>query len=201
VVRLNRLVDGVLDFARPIQFELGPVDVNQLCQAAVASAMTGAARAEVRLALDPSLPRITSDGERLHGALVNLVANARHAVETRLAAAASAVSAGVVPPLAESGAPDLDVVTHPAPGGRIVIVVRDRGVGIEPENLPRIWEPYFTTRRGGTGLGLAIVRNVIEGLGGSIAIESRPAVGTEVRVELPDRPPVSAAARPSERTA
>jgi signal transduction histidine kinase len=74
-------------------------------------------------------------------------------------------------------------------------------VGIEAENLPRIWEPYFTTRRGGTGLGLAIVRNVIDGLGGSIAIESRPAAGTEVHIELPEGRPGAEASRPSERTA
>jgi len=92
-------------------------------------------------------------------------------------------------------------VTQRVVGDRVVITVRDRGIGIEAENLPRIWEPYFTTRRGGTGLGLAIVRNVIDGLGGSIAIDSRPAVGTDVRIELPPRPPASAPARPGERTA
>jgi len=191
VVRLNRLVDGVLDFARPIQFEVAPLDVNQLCQAAVASAMAGAARPDVRMVLDPALPRITSDGERLHGALVNLLANARHALEARTTRASAETE----------GEADLEVRTEPRPGGRVVVLVRDRGIGIPPENLPRIWEPYFTTRRGGSGLGLAIVRNVIEGLGGSIAIDSRLAAGTEVRVELPDRPPASVTARPSERTA
>ena len=50
-------------------------------------------------------------------------------------------------------------------------------MGIDSENLARVWEPYFTTRRGGTGLGLAIARNVVDGLGGSIVIESRPGRG------------------------
>jgi signal transduction histidine kinase len=74
----------------------------------------------------------------------------------------------------------------------VLIVIRDRGVGIPAENLARVWEPYFTTRRGGTGLGLAIVRNVIEGLGGTITIDSQPTGGTSVRVELPERAPASA---------
>jgi len=192
VVRLNRLVEGVLDFARPIQFDLGTVDVNRVCQAATTSAMAGTHPREVFLSLDPGLSPIVTDGERLHGVLVNLLTNARNALDARKAG----LGAGAI-----DGRPDLELVTQRVVGDRVVITVRDRGIGIEAENLPRIWEPYFTTRRGGTGLGLAIVRNVIDGLGGSIAIDSRPAVGTDVRIELPPRPPASAPARPGERTA
>jgi len=192
VVRLNRLVEGVLDFARPIQFEFGTVDVNRVCQAAATSAMAGTHPREVFFSLDPGLSPIVTDGERLHGVLVNLLTNARNALDARKAGpGASAIDSR----------PDLELVTQRAAGDRVVITVRDRGVGIEAENLPRVWEPYFTSRRGGTGLGLAIVRNVIDGLGGSIAIDSRPAVGTDVRIELPPRPPASAPARPGERTA
>jgi signal transduction histidine kinase len=154
--------------------------------------MAGTHPREVFLTLDPGLPPIVSDGERLHGVLVNLLTNARNALDARKAGP----GAGEI-----DGRPDFELVTQRAAGDRVVISVRDRGVGIEAENLPRVWEPYFTTRRGGTGLGLAIVRNVIDGLGGSIAIESRPAVGTDVRIELPPRPPASAPARPGERTA
>jgi signal transduction histidine kinase len=192
VVRLNRLVEGVLDFARPIQFDLGTVDVNRVCQAAATSAMAGTHPREVFLSLDPGLSPIVTDGERLHGVLVNLLTNARNALDARKAG----LGAGAI-----DGRPDLELVTQRAAGDRVLITVRDRGIGIEAENLPRIWEPYFTTRRGGTGLGLAIVRNVIDGLGGAIAIDSRPAVGTDVRIELPPRPPASAPARPGERTA
>jgi signal transduction histidine kinase len=181
VIRLNHLVDDVLDFARPIQFEFATVDVNEVCQAAASGAMTGIARFKVRLLLDPTLPRIVTDQERLRGALVNLLTNARHALEARDPAAAPA----------EGGEPDLQVATQACAEDRILITVRDRGVGIPPENLPRIWEPYFTTRRGGTGLGLAIVKNVVEALGGTIAIDSRPASGTAIRIELPRRPPAS----------
>ena len=192
VVRLNRLVEGVLDFARPIQFDLGAVDVNRVCQAAATSAMAGTHPREVFLSLDPGLPPIVTDGERLHGVLVNLLTNARNALDARKVGPGSG---------AIDDRPDLELVTRRAAGDRVVITVRDRGVGIEAENLPRIWEPYFTTRRGGTGLGLAIVRNVIDGLGGSIAIESRPATGTEVHIELPERRPGAEVPRPSERTA
>ncbi|PYQ41788.1 MAG: hypothetical protein DMF77_14865 [Acidobacteria bacterium] len=193
VVRLNRLVEDVLDFARPIQYEYASVDLNQICQAAATRAMAGEPRREVRLKLDPELPGVVTDGDRLHGVLVNLLTNARHALDARLVAG----PAGSRP---EDGV-DLELVTQRGTPGRVVIIVRDRGVGIEAENLPRVWEPYFTTRRGGTGLGLAIARNVVDGLGGSIAIESGPAAGTEVRIELPERRPGAQVPRPSERTA
>jgi signal transduction histidine kinase len=65
------------------------------------------------------------------------------------------------------------------------VTVSDNGVGISPVDLPRIFEPYFTTRRGGTGLGLAIAKNIVEGLGGTIAASSTPGRGTEVVVQLP----------------
>ena len=70
-------------------------------------------------------------------------------------------------------------------GDRVTITVADRGVGIAPEDMAHIFDPYFTTRRTGTGLGLPIARNIIEGLGGRIVVRSQPDAGTEMRIELP----------------
>jgi signal transduction histidine kinase len=69
----------------------------------------------------------------------------------------------------------------------VTIVVRDRGVGIKPEDMARAFDPYFTTKRTGSGLGLAIAKNIIEGMGGSIAMRSQPGEGTEIRIDIPDR--------------
>ncbi len=171
IVRLNRIVSEVLDFARPIKFELAPVDLNALCEdAARASAGDGDGR-EVALDLDRTLPPIVSDGDRLRQVLLNLLGNARHAVAGRQEQA-------------PNGCP-IRLATRRAADGRVAIDVRDRGAGIAAEDLPRVFDPYFTTRRTGTGLGLAISRNIIEGLGGTIAITSRPGEGTDVRIELP----------------
>jgi signal transduction histidine kinase len=71
---------------------------------------------------------------------------------------------------------------------RVVLSVRDRGPGIAADDLPRIFDPYFTTRRGGTGLGLAISKNIIDGLGGSLTVNSQPGKGTEFRIELTHAP-------------
>jgi two-component system NtrC family sensor kinase len=68
----------------------------------------------------------------------------------------------------------------------VSVDVQDRGGGIPPEDLARVFEPYFTTRRTGSGIGLAISRNIIEGLGGTIAIASRLGEGTVVKIELPE---------------
>jgi signal transduction histidine kinase len=171
VARLNQLVSGVLDFARPIVFELAPVDLNALCEdAARALDATDGPAVQVALHLDRSLGPIMTDGERVRLALVNVLTNARHAVLARA-----------------SPRPDepLRLTTSRTSTGRVVIETRDRGVGIAPDDLARVFDPYFTTRRTGTGLGLAISRNIIEGLGGTISVASRQGSGTEVRIELP----------------
>ena len=59
--------------------------------------------------------------------------------------------------------------------------------GVKPEDMPRVFDPYFTTKRTGSGLGLAIAKNIIEGMGGSIALESRPGEGTDIHIDLPIR--------------
>lgn len=171
VARLNRIVTEVLDFARPIKFELSPVDLNALCEDAVRASAGGGPAPDVALDLDRGLPPIVSDGERLRQVLVNVLANARHAVAAR-------------PEAAINGGP-IRVSTRRGQGGRLVVTVHDAGAGIAPEDLPRVFDPYFTTRRTGTGLGLAISRNIIEGLGGTIAVSSRPGEWTDVRIELP----------------
>jgi signal transduction histidine kinase len=168
VVRLNRIVSEVLDFARPIKFDLAPVDLNALCaDAARAAAPDG--DIGVRLELAPDLPTVRTDAERLRLALVNILTNAKQAVG------------------GASGRPSdaIRMITATGGDGRVVIQVRDRGIGISQEDLPRIFDPFFTTRGTGTGLGLAITRNIIEGLGGTIAVSSTPGRGTDVRIELP----------------
>jgi signal transduction histidine kinase len=77
------------------------------------------------------------------------------------------------------------VTTRRTTAGGVLIDVEDNGIGIAPEDLARVFDPFFTTRKTGTGLGLAITRNIIEGLGGSITVTSRRGEGTRVRIDLP----------------
>jgi signal transduction histidine kinase len=184
--RLNRVVTDVLDFARPIRFELAEADLNEICRASVAAAWTGAASDDVTLDLDPHAVHFVTDAERLRTALVNVLTNARHAVH-----AAARSSTGTDGPAALVGvieAPAVRLQTRFA-NGRAIILIEDRGTGITPADLAHIFDPYFTTRRAGTGLGLPIAKNIVEGLGGSVSVSSRVGHGTEIRIDLPQSSP------------
>src|SRR5262249_27653928 len=166
VGRLNRIVNEVLDFARPIPFEWSDVDLNTLCRSAATAAQASGPGAEIALALDPTIATVHTDAERLRIALVNMLVNARHAVNG-------------------TAAPEPVRLSSQSAGDRVMLTIADHGVGIEPDALPHVFDPYFTTKRGGTGLGLPIAKNIIEGLGGSIAVSSTVGYGTELRIDLP----------------
>ena len=170
VTRLNRIVAQVLDFARPIKFDVASADLNALARDAVHAAEAAAGADGVRLALDPDLPAVRTDAERLRQALVNIIGNAIQAVADETGAGGSGVRIRTA---------------RLEPGRAAVITVSDSGAGIAAADLPRVFEPYFTTRRTGTGIGLAISRNIIEGLGGRISVASEQGRGTDVRIELP----------------
>jgi signal transduction histidine kinase len=172
VARLNHVVTGVLDFARPIDFSFSSTDLGAICRDAAQAA--AAAAEDLPIAVNaPSAPIVT-DSERLRGVLVNLLTNAQQAVANQRDRPADA-------PIRLDAARDV--------GGRWRISVSDRGTGIAVDDLPRIFDPFFTTRRTGSGLGLAIAKHVIEGLGGTLQVESRVGAGTTVVIELPDRGP------------
>jgi signal transduction histidine kinase len=167
VERLNRIVSEVLDFARPIRFDLAEADVNAVCRDAATAVWVADEGAVLQLHLDPNVGAGTTDAERLRQALVNVLGNAR------LAAAHGTTPPGVV------------TLETRRTGDRVCILVRDTGPGIASDALPRVFEPFFTTRRTGTGLGLAITRNIIEGLGGTIHVRSTGPGGTEIVIEIP----------------
>lgn len=178
VVRLNRIVNDVLDFARPIRFELSRVDVNALCRESAGAALASGPGAAIALDLDPQLSTVTTDPGRLRIALVNLLVNARHAVNG---------NGGNVSLTSRAGADD------------VRITVADDGTGIAAPDLTKVFDPYFTTKRGGTGLGLPIAKNIVEGLGGTLAVSSTPGKGTDIIIDLPFDAPLTRSAPKSER--
>jgi signal transduction histidine kinase len=160
VERLNRIVNEVLDFARPIKFDLGLTDLNALCRDCATASQAAGPGSAVTLDLDPAAMPLFTDAERLRIALVNMLVNARHA------------------------GGDVRLTTR-VNGEHVAIVIADTGRGIDAAHLQHVFDPYFTTKRGGTGLGLPISKNIIEGLGGAITIDSAPGAGTEIRIDLP----------------
>jgi len=172
VSRLNRVVTDVLDFARPIQFDLAPADLVDICRDAARAAQAGADDVPVAIETAEGRAPVVTDAERLRTVLVNVLSNAQQAVRAR-------GDQGALSPIR------LQTTRNPAGGWRIEVA--DRGAGISRDDLPRLFEPFFTTRRTGSGLGLALARNIVEGLGGSIAIDSTAGVGTIVRIDVPER--------------
>jgi len=177
VRRLDRVISGVLDIARPIRFDLAPAELGEICRDATDAACADPEAVPVSLSLPPEKAPLVTDAERLRAVLVNVLTNAQEAVRARQTPPAGTVN----------------LTLRRTQPGRERIEVTDTGAGIAPDDLPRLFEPFFTTRRTGSGLGLPIARNIIEGLGGTIAIDSRPGVGTRVVIEVPDHPPMAEA--------
>ncbi|HET7291108.1 MAG TPA: ATP-binding protein [Vicinamibacteria bacterium] len=168
VARLDRIVGDVLDFARPVRVEYARADVNALVREAAEAVLP---RERLDFDLAPGVLELDTDADRLRAALVNVLQNAREAVDAGSAAAPAVV------------------VRTRARDARVLIEVADRGPGIPAEHLSQVFEPYFTTKRSGTGLGLPIARNVVDALRGTIRAASREGGGTEIAIELPREAP------------
>jgi PAS domain S-box-containing protein len=172
--RGGTLVQALLTFARRQSCQPRLVDLNQLI-AGVPSLPEAADIHGVDLQIDlgEGVPHVMADPGQVEQVLVNLIANARHAVRAR-------------PDRVESGV--VTVVTSarkdPAPGFA-VIEVRDNGQGMSDAVRRRVFEPFFTTRPDGTGLGLASVFGIVRQNGGTIDVESREGRGSTFRILWP----------------
>jgi signal transduction histidine kinase len=175
VDRLNRIVHDVLDFSRPPSVVRETADLVKVCRDAAAAATIGTGPS---IAMDlPDAPIVAStDAERLRTALVNVLSNARQAVDAR-----DRLEPGWA---GGNGHRDVRLSLERLSPGHVRLRVSDHGTGIKADDLPHVFEPYFTTRRSGTGLGLPIARNIVEGLGGTIALDSAPG-RTTIEIVLP----------------
>ena len=179
--RLNRIVTEVLDFAKPVRLDLAEASLNDVCRASAEAASTANADVDITLDLAPDVPRLMTDAERLRTVLINLLTNARAAVLTARGVPGDASRQGG----GASVTAEAIVVRTRVRGSMAVVEIQDAGTGITADDMPHIFDPYFTTRRAGTGLGLPIAKNIVEELGGTITVSSRPGDGTAIRIELP----------------
>lgn len=163
LLELSRIESGAVPLARE------PVAVEAVLREAVERMRPQALRGQVALTLETEerLPPVLGDAERLERAAVNLIHNA---IKFTPAGGTVRVSAAR---------------EHDA----VVVRVRDTGRGIEPEELPRIFERFYKTDKaregGGTGLGLAVVKHTIEAHGGTVGVESAPGRGATFSFKLP----------------
>ena len=162
----RRIFGGMLAFARDGARSGGRAQVARAVESTLAVLGDGLDRMgiAVNVALEEPLPAVAGNLSELEQVLLNLLTNAREAMP-------------------RGGR--IDVRARPVPGG-LEIVIADTGIGIPPELLPRVQEPFFTTKESGSGLGLAICRSVVWSMGGKLYLESEPGRGTSVRVVLPE---------------
>jgi two-component system sensor histidine kinase HydH len=167
VDRLNRVISQLLEFARPVAMDLKPTSLSALVRHALKLVESEARKKEIVIEteLDAGIGEspLLLDADRMTQVFLNLCLNA----------------------IAAMGAGGVLRITLERRGNRIRILFADTGVGIPGEDLPRVFDPYFTTRPSGTGLGLAIVRKIVEAHGGEVRLESEPGRGTTAVVTLP----------------
>jgi PAS domain S-box-containing protein len=176
--RINGIVEGLLELARPARLTFKPVRVPTLLERTVELYGTRieAQRVEVYRDYVRDLPSIWADQEALYQALVNLVTNALDAMP----------SGGVL--VLRAGWSDGESLGRAGGGRRVAIEIEDSGVGIPAAVVDRVFNPFFSTKDSGTGLGLALTYKIIDDHGGSIDVRSTPGVGTTFRLVLPLMP-------------
>ncbi len=165
VSRLDRIVTEMLDFAKPVRFEFGPASIRSLVDSCL-DALEGKIREKAvvtRRKFPVNLPALSMDREKMEQAVINVILNALEAVPR-----------------------DGEITIWAKRKGRAVrIEIGDNGPGVRPEDLPYIFDPFFSRKARGTGLGLANAKKIVEAHGGTIGAVPGRQPGTTIFIELP----------------
>jgi len=165
VERLDHILTQFLRAIRPQPLDLRPANINRILDETLAFLAAEIQDRDILVEseLDNNLPQIGLDSEQIKQAFYNVSRNAFQAMK----------SGGI-----------LRIRTF-ADETHVNITFADTGGGISPENISRIFEPYFTTKSGGNGLGLLIVRRIVRAHGGEVVLESSPGRGLTLTIRLP----------------
>ncbi len=165
VERLNRSIGELLDYARPQKLIKKKLHPAEMVDKAVSLIRMDAEAVEILITtrVEKNVPVLLADPDKLSQVLLNLFLNA-------------------IQSMSQGGRLDIEVAVV---GKCVLITVRDNGGGISKEDLPRIFDPYFTTKPEGTGLGLAMSLKIVEEHGGTMTVTSEEGVGATVVVALP----------------
>jgi two-component system NtrC family sensor kinase len=168
--RAARIVQNLLEFSRPASPQKKSVDLNSIIERTLQLHEHSLRRnnVEVDFHPQPDMPGVIGDANQLIQVFLNLVSNAEQAIRE----------------VRDSGRIQIRFARL---GSRISLTFQDDGVGVRPESLPRLFDPFYTTKRpgGGTGLGLSICLSIIREHGGTIEAEALPAGGSAFTVYLP----------------
>ncbi len=167
IYKLERLVKNMLNYAKPVPANYFPMDINELADKVINFFVTQQGRLDylkIEKKFSSSLPKVMVDPSSMEQAFLNIVLNAQKAMP-------------------HGGT--LSVSTLSRDGREVQIIFEDTGVGISTQNLPKIFNPFFSTRADGTGLGLSITKNIVEQHEGRIEVESRVNEGTKFTIAVP----------------
>ena len=169
IARLDHVLQGFLKFTRPEELKPEAVSVKTLMDEVAGLIEEEARQTRVRVVVEcpPGVPPIHADSDMIRQALLNLARNACQAMP-------------------EGGT--LALGCGPAGDGRVQITVTDTGVGIQPDDLNRIFNLYFTTKAEGSGIGLSLVYRIVQMHDGDVEVESAPGRGSTFRLLLPTAP-------------
>ncbi|MCB9777579.1 MAG: hypothetical protein H6742_03360 [Alphaproteobacteria bacterium] len=179
--RLNNVVHQFLDYARPFEVDRSPTDLERLVRRVLDLVKVQDLPADVALRFEPAGDLLPAevDADKLRQVLLNLVHNAVQAVS------GPGRSGGTV--IVRTGTTRLrDLAGTLVPAAELA--VEDDGPGIAPEDMDKLFIPFFTTRSNGTGLGLPISRRLVEAHGGELLVRSKPGSGSIFLVRVPLHP-------------
>lgn len=168
VGRLNKIVSEMLDFAKPMKFDLKPgslIDLITSCLDAIDTRMLEKGIV-VTTKFPGKLPLVNMDHEKMEQAVINILLNAVEAVEGQ-------------------GTIDITIKSTRDPDAGIAVSITDNGYGIDPGSMPYIFDPFFTRKTKGTGLGLANAKKIIEAHGGNIELVPAEPSGTRAIFTIP----------------
>ena len=165
VERLNRVISQLIEFARPLELQRGKTYFPDLIQHTLNLIVADAKKSHITIttdmAFDPPLAEVDSD--KIKQVLLNIFLNSLAAMKN-------------------GGNLTIKLVPEE---NNITLIISDTGTGIEKTDLPRIYDPYFTSKPAGTGLGLAVVQKIMEAHNGTIDVESVAGRGTSIRLQFP----------------
>lgn len=165
--RLNRVVSELLDYARPLELKVEPTSIKALFHDVVRrlELEKSDSRVEVIQEIQPDMPQVQLDPDRILQVLLNLMQNSIDAMP--------------------NGGKLILSARWDTERKCVQIGVQDTGDGISQADMPRLFEPFFTTKARGAGLGLAVVRKIVDAQDGEVEVNSEEGVGTAVVLTLP----------------
>jgi two-component system, NtrC family, sensor histidine kinase HydH len=163
--RLNNIITDFLNYARPTPPNRTPCKIDRIITKNIQFLEPQIKKNgySIKTAFADEIPEIMADGDMLYQAFLNLLINGMQAMP----------DGGVIE------------VTIEKEDKALWVLIEDEGVGVPPQVMEKVWDPFFTTKEKGTGLGLGIVRNIIESHDGKIRVDNRKGKGARVTVKFP----------------